>query len=795
MIKDDYYSSLPSSDENKKSESQKSWPKLKLKIKKKIIKKQSEEVVETDNTPSVEKEPVVETAKQETSIPETKDTSISSRPKIGQKREDNREKRTSSPRTHSDRNSSGGNFRSRSSSQSSGSRDNGPKIQERWAQKQAPKQFNNPDAKPGEKGWLFKKKNDKWAKGKGKRFNKYEEKEVDKGFVRSNKIAGEKKEKNIEDIKQNLVDRSWETIVISDVLTLKEFSEKIWVPLAGLMAEFMKNGMMVNLNSKVDFDSACIIAEAFNITLERDKSSGATLEDIISKDMSVLLAEDDSSKLVSRSPVVSIMGHVDHGKTSLLDYIRKTKVADGEAGWITQSIWAYEVEIHDKRITFLDTPGHEAFTVMRARWAKSTDIAILVVAADEGVKPQTIESISHAKEAGIPVVVAVNKMDKEGANPDHIKGQLSEHWLTPEDWGGDTPMIPVSAHSGFWIDDLLEVLVLVAEMQELKANPDRLGVATVIESHLDKNLWPVATVLLNAGTLNVWDTVVCNDAYGKVKVLKNHLNQKVKKVWVSQPALIVWLDKVVGWGDIVQVVQDVEIARKKVEEYKLYLHNEKDAAAGWLEMLMSKIKSGNLKQLKVVVKADSNGSVEALKAALLKLSTEETEVLVIHSGVGNINLWDILMCEWSNAILIAFGVSTDATALNDIENAKIEFINSKIIYHITERIEKIVTGMLDPKETEVELSQPKVGGIFYTDKKFMIVWLILKEEWETVEKNALIRVLREGNIVGRWEVKLVKQWVEEVNKVEWPIECWIKFQWDCTLQMWDVLDIYKVVKG
>lgn len=797
MIKDDYYSSLPSSDEKKKSDSQKSWPKLKLKIKKKIVVKQSEEVVETDNTPKVDETPSTET-RVETPIEVKKETPLSTRPKIGQKREENKNNwsfsgnrsRTDS-RTDS-RTPPRNNFRS-ASPNSTGPKTDTPKIQERWSQKPGQKQFSNPDAKPGEKGGLFKKKNSKWTKSSGKKFDKHWGK--DKWFVRSNKIAWEKKEKNIEDIKQNLIDRSGETITISDVLTLKEFSEKIWVPLAGLMWEFMKNGMMVNLNSKVDFDTACIIAEAFNITLERDKGSGATLEDIISKDMSVLLAEDDSSKLKPRSAVVSIMGHVDHGKTSLLDYIRKAKVADGEAGWITQSIWAYEVEVEDKRITFLDTPGHEAFSVMRARWAKSTDIAILVVAADEGVKPQTIESISHAKEAGIQVVVAVNKMDKEGANPDHIKGQLSEHGLTPEDWGGDTPMVPVSAQTGFWIDELLEVLVLMAELKELKANPDRLGVATVIESHLDKNLWPISTVLINAWSLNVGDNIVCNDSYWKVKVLKNHLNQKVKTSKISQPALIVGLDKVVQGGDIVQVVQDVETARKKVEEYELYLHNEKDQLAGWLDLLMSKIKSGNLKQLKVLIKADSNGSVEALKAALIKLSTDETEVIIIHSWVGNINLWDILMCEWSKAILIAFGVVTDATANNKIENAKIEFINSKIIYHITERIEKIVTWMLDPKETEVELSQPKVGGIFFTDKKFMIVGLILKEEWATIEKNALIRVLREGNIVWRGEIKLLKQWVEEVNKVEGPVECWIKFKWDCVLEMWDVLDIYKVVKG
>lgn len=769
MIKDDYYSNLPSADEKDNSSAEKKWPKLKLKIKKKIVKK-SEKAEEKPPT---------------TDIQEEKKSEIEpSKPKVNVRvvrREDTRRDTPLSRKNPIEKKSVEKNIKERSSSKPEKSFDND-------------KKFSNSNSNSG--GWgLFKKKNNKWARGKDRRFDKYEEGKKEAGFVRSNKIKWEKKEKNIEDIKQNLIDKSWETVVLSDVLTLKEFSEKIGVPLAKLMWEFMKNGMMVNLNSKIDFDSASIIAEAFSINLERDKSGGASLEEIVNKDMNVLLSEDDSSKLISRPPVVSIMGHVDHGKTSLLDHIRKTKVADGEAGWITQSIWAYEVDIHGNRITFLDTPGHEAFTVMRARGAKSTDIAILVVAADEWVKPQTLESISHAKEADIPVVVAINKMDKEWANPDHVKGQLAENGLTPEDWGGETPMVPVSAQSGFWIDDLLEVLVLVAEMQELKANPDRLGVATVVESHLDKNLWPVSTILVNAWTINVGDNIVCNDSYGKVKVLKNHLNQKVKLAGVSQPALVVWLDKVVEWGDIVQVVQDVEIARKKVEEYELYLHGEKDRAAGGLELLMSKIKSGNLKQLKIVVKADSNGSVEALKAALIKLSTEETEVIVIHSGVWNVNLWDILMCEWSAAILIAFGVSIDTTAANEIENAKIEFINSKIIYHITERIEKIVSWMLDPKEIEVKLCEAKVWGIFYTDKKFMIVGLIIKEEDTSVEKWALIRVLRKDKYVWKWEVKLLKQWVEEVNKVEWPTECGIKFKWDCAVEMGDILEIYKIERS
>ena len=381
-------------------------------------------------------------------------------------------------------------------------------------------------------------------------------------FTRSSKVH-KKVEKNIEDIKQNLTERTGETINVPSILSLKELSEKIWVVLPKLMAEFMKNWMMVNINSQIDFDSASIVAETFDIKLEKDSSNWASVEDIMSWNISELLKEDDSLKLKLRTPVVSIMWHVDHGKTSLLDYIRKAKVASWEAGWITQSIWAYQVELDGWKITFLDTPGHEAFTVMRARWAKLTDIAVLVVAADEWVKPQTIESINHAKEAGIPIIVAINKMDKQSANPDHIKGQLAENGLTPEDWGGDTPMIPISAISGFWIDDLLEIILLVAEMKELKANPDRAWIATIIESHLDLQYWPVATVMVNTWTINMWDNIVCQDSYWKIKVLKNYNNLWVKFVIPWEPALIVWLDKVVDGWDVLQVVNSIELAKQK----------------------------------------------------------------------------------------------------------------------------------------------------------------------------------------------------------------------------------------
>ena len=389
------------------------------------------------------------------------------------------------------------------------------------------KQNFNKNSKDEEESHRKNKSEKQKNKTRGKfRFPEIEEEVV---FTRSKVQKNTKKEeKKVEDIKQNLVNKKGEKITIWDFIPVKELSEKIWIPFPKLIAEFMKNGMMVNINSKIDFESASIIAEAFEVKLERDVWAWVSTEDIFLWDISSFLHEDDSSKLTPRPPVISIMGHVDHWKTSLLDHIRKSKVAAWEAGWITQSIWAYQVELDSWVITFLDTPGHEAFTVMRARWAKSTDIAILVVAADEWVKPQTIESINHAKEADIPVIVAINKMDKEWANPDLVKSQLSEYWLIPEEWGWNTPMVPVSAHSWFWIDELLETILLVAELKELKANKDRMWVATVIESHLDSNLWPVATVLINTWTINSWDNIVCADSHWKVKILRNYANQKDK---------------------------------------------------------------------------------------------------------------------------------------------------------------------------------------------------------------------------------------------------------------------------
>lgn len=775
---DDYYSSISSSDDSAGQSSDQKKPVIKKKIKVKV-KKPEVQVKE----PAVSQD-VQEEVKQDVSLNETLEENkkpsfkVVSRWEVAQDKPEVKEKKQEAKeekKTYSQK------------EETSSTQDKkAPKFKTGFSKssyQKTEKSEGEEDKKWGKKSKMFS----------GKKTQKYKNNFEDEGFTRSNKIKSKKKEeKKVEDISQNLKARTGETVQVPEFLSLKEFSEKIGVALPALIAEFMKNGMLMTINSQIDFDTASLISEAFDVKLEKENTSGASIDDLTSGNIKDLLVEDDVSKLEDRPPVISIMGHVDHGKTSLLDHIRKSQVAAGEAGGITQSIWAYQVEHKGKKITFLDTPGHEAFTIMRSRGAKSTDIAILVVAADEGVKPQTIESISHAREAEIPVVVAINKMDKQGANPDHVKGQLAEHGLTPEDWGGETPMIPVSAHTGFWIDELLEIITLVAEMQELKANPNRLGIATIIESHLDTQLWPVATVLVNTGIIEKGSPIVCGASYGKVKVLKDYTSKNIKFAGPGAPALVVGLDKVVEWGDILQVVSWVDVARQKAIEFEEYLANQKSLKSSQLDILMSKIKSGNLKHLKIVLKADTNGSLEAIRNALLKLSTDETSVSVIHSGVGNITEGDVLMCGWSSAILVGFWVGVWPNAKQTLEQSGVEYIESRIIYHITERIEKIVTGMLDPKEVEITLCEAKVGGIFYSSKKFLIVGLIISGEDSSIENNTLVRVIRGDKVIWKGKIESLKQWVEEVNRLEGPIECGIKLTGTSNVEQGDILEVYKI---
>ncbi len=659
------------------------------------------------------------------------------------------------------------------------------------------KDFSKPNFSKPVKKWFEKSGEEQkkvFKKDKSFKHQKkfLEEQEEDTSFSRATKIKPQKKqEKNIEDIVQNLTNRTWETVIIPEILSVKELSEKLWVPMMKLLTEFLKNWMKVNINSKIDYETALIVWEAFDIKVQKDISSWFGIEEVLSWDITTLLHEDDATLLKKRAPVISIMWHVDHWKTSLLDYLRKTKLADKEAWWITQKIWAYQVNYSWEKITFLDTPWHEAFTIMRARWAKSTDIAILVVAADEWVKPQTIESINHAREAWLKIVVAITKIDKEWANLDNVKSWLSANWLLSEDWGWDIPMIWVSSKTWQWIDNLLEIILLVAEMEDFKANPDRFAVWTVLESYLDTKMWPVSTLLINTWTLNKWDSIVCKWSYWKVKVLKSDLGKNIDKAWPSTPVLVVWLDSVCEWWDIVQVVLDIEKARTKALEYKELMASKKSLSNSSIDMIMWKIKSWSLKQLKIVLKADTNWSLEAIKQTLLKLSTEDVKVTIIHTWVWSITQWDALMCSWSSAILVWYNVEVLGNAKNIIEDTKVEYISSKVIYHISEKIEKIVNWMFDITTKEVIIWNAEVGGIFYEGEWFMILWLKLKID-SKIENKTKVKIIRGDKYLWEWSIENLKSWIIDVNDIEWPTECWIKLKTDIKLELKDNLEIFKL---
>ncbi len=618
----------------------------------------------------------------------------------------------------------------------------------------------------------------------------------DDGTFRRGQKVGKRKEKALEDMKQVLVDRTGQEVSVPDMISVKEFSDKIGVSAAKVIGELMKNWVLVNLNAPIDYDTCYLIGEAFGIKINKEISEEVSVTDLMDGNIADLIKEDDVSNLIGRSPIISIMGHVDHGKTSILDYIRKTSVVSGEAGGITQKIGAYQVTRADKRITFLDTPGHEAFSVMRARGAKLTDIAIIVIAADEGMKPQTIESINHAKAAEIPMVIAVNKMDKPGANLDLIRWQLAEQSLQVEEWGGSTVMVPVSAHTGLGIEDLLDMILLQAEMLELKANPDRPGVATVIEAHLDQKLGSVATILVNTGTIRKGDTIVCAGASGKVRTLKDYKGRNIEAALPGVPVQITGLSDVVQWGDILQVVSTSELATTRAKEYTLAKNKKSIHAFEWasLGMLMSRLKSGALKQLKIVLKTDSGGSLEALKSSLVKLSTPETQVVFIHAAVGEVNQSDVMMAGTSQALLIAYNVWLLPAAKSALSQSKIEFIDKKVIYHVLEKVESIITGMIDIRYEELELGASLVKAIFYTGKNNSMMIVGMGVTSGKIETRAKVRVIRAGSKVGSGEVANLKQGPLDVNEVEEGNDCGINFKGDVAIMEGDILEFYKMVQ-
>jgi translation initiation factor IF-2 len=614
-------------------------------------------------------------------------------------------------------------------------------------------------------------------------------------FRRGNKIS-KKKEKALEDMKQTLVDRTGQEVSVPDMISVKEFSDKIGVSAAKVIGELMKNWVLVNLNAPIDYDTCFLIGEGFGIKITKEISEDVSVSDLMDGNIAELIQEDDPSKLIARSPIISIMGHVDHGKTSILDYIRKTTVASGEAGGITQKIGAYQVKRGEKRITFLDTPGHEAFSVMRARGAKLTDIAIIVIAADEGMKPQTIESINHAKAAEIPMVIAVNKMDKPGANLDLIRGQLAEQGLQPEEWGGTTVIVPVSAHTGLGIEDLLDMILLQGEMLELHANPDRPGVATVIEAHLDQKLGSVATILVNTGTIRKWDNIVCAGAFGKVRTLKDYKGRNIDEALPGVPVQITWLSDVVQGGDILQVVSTSELATTRAKEYTLAKNKKSIHAFEWasLGMLMSRLKSGALKQLKIVLKTDSGGSLEALKASLVKLSTPETQVVFIHAAVGEVNQSDVMMAGASQALLIAYNVGLLPAAKSALSQSKIELIDKKVIYHVLEKVESIITWMIDIRYEELELGTSLVKAIFYTGKNNSMMIVGMGVTSGKIENRAKVRVIRGETKAWSGEVANLKMGPLDVTEVEEGNDCGINFKWDVQIMEGDILEFYKMVQ-
>lgn len=575
------------------------------------------------------------------------------------------------------------------------------------------------------------------------------------------------------------------TIQIPDEIVVQELALRLKATVAEVVKKAFLMGTMVTATDTIDFDTASLIAMEFHAKVEKEVV--VTIEERIIDD-----SEDDDTNLVERAPVVVVMGHVDHGKTSILDAIRHANVTAGEAGGITQHIGAYRVEINGKPITFLDTPGHEAFTTMRARGAQVTDIAILVVAADDGIMPQTVEAINHAKAAGVSVIVAINKMDKVGANPENVKQQLTEYELVPEEWGGDTPCIPVSAKTKEGLDDLLEMVTLIAEMKELKANPDRAAKGTVIEARLDKGRGPIATVLVQNGTLHQGDIVIAGTCVGRVRVMVNDKGERVKEAGPSVPVEITGLAEVPQGGDIFNAVSDEKLARELVEQRKAAQKEEQFKAQTkvTLDNLFDQMKLGEVKELQIIVKADVQGSVEAVKQSLEKLSNDEVRVNVIHGGVGAINESDVMLAEASNAIIVGFNVRPDSVAAANAENAGVDMRLYRIIYDCIEEIEAAMKGMLAPKTREVVLGTAECRNVIKIKSVGTISGSYVKSG--KIVRNAGVRVIRDGIVIAEDTIASLQRFKDAVKEVNEGYECGIGLERFNDIKEGDLFEAYTI---
>ncbi len=573
-------------------------------------------------------------------------------------------------------------------------------------------------------------------------------------------------------------------VLVPDEITVSELASRMKVNVTEVIKKLMLMGVMANANQTIDFDTAYLVGEEFHCRVEKEVI--LTIEDRLIDD-----AEDAEEDLISRSPVVVVMGHVDHGKTSLLDAIRNANVAGGEAGGITQHIGAYQVKAAGQTLTFLDTPGHAAFTQMRLRGAMATDIAILVVAADDGVMPQTVEAINHAKAAEIPIIVAINKIDKPGANPDRVMQELTEHGLVCEDWGGDTIMVPVSAVQRQNIDTLLEMVNLVAEMRELKANPNRTAKGTVIEAKLDKGRGPVATMLVQNGTLRMGDILIAGCSVGKVRAMTDHRGQKVKEAGPSVPVEIIGMNDVPQAGDTFFVVEDERLARELAEQRR---QEEKMAQQSQytvsLDDLFGRIQQGNMKELSIIVKADVQGTAEAVKVSLEKLTNEEVRVRVIHSGVGGINESDVMLANAAGAIIVGFNVRPDTNAKAAAERDSVDIRTYRVIYDCIEEIEAAMKGMLAPKFKEVVLGTAEVRQTFKASGVGTIAGCYVKSG--KITRSASVRLLRDNIVIFEGELSSLKRFKDDAKEVVTGYECGITIENYNDIKEGDFIEAYEM---
>lgn len=631
----------------------------------------------------------------------------------------------------------------------------------------------------------YNEKYDNLASEKIKTENTVRKQKITQKSQQRGKPKNSRKETEAERLRRIALERKNRPITVSipENITVGELASRLKATAAEVIKKLMMVGVMASINDVIDFDTASLVAMEFHAKIEKEVV--VTIEERIIDD-----SVDNDENLVSRAPVVVVMGHVDHGKTSLLDAIRHADVISTEAGGITQHIGAYRVKLNSGEITFLDTPGHEAFTTMRARGAQITDIAILVVAADDGIMPQTIEAINHAKAAGVSIIVAINKMDKPGANPDNVKQQLTEHEIVPEEWGGDTPCVPISAKKRQGIEDLLEMVNLIADMKELKANPDRAAKGTVIEARLDKGRGPIATILVQNGTLHIGDIVVAGTAVGKVRAMTNDRGERVKIAGPSVPVEITGLDSVPSGGDVFNAVSDERLARELVEERKI---KQKEAHFNsqtkvTLDNLFDQMQLGEVKELKVIVKADVNGSVEAVRQSLEKLSDEEVRVHVIHGAVGAVSESDVMLANASNAIIVGFNVRPDPVAAENAERNGVDLRLYRIIYDCINEISSAMKGLLAPKFREVQIGRAECRQVYKISNVGAIAGSYVVSG--KISRNAEIRVVRDGIVIAEDKLLSLRRFKDDVKEVAQGYECGIGLEKFNDLKEGDVFEAF-----